>query len=73
LQQGLLGLVKQKLSLFSDDLESAMRLLDGQHENEFGLDSDYIFLRKRLARARQLQERLKTILDNPIVRYLGKK
>ncbi len=73
LQQGLLSLVRQKLALFSDDLEVAMRVLDEARSGRDGKNSEMAFLKKRLKRARQLQQRMEKVLGHPILNYLAKK
>ena len=69
LQQGVLSLVRQKVQLFGNELESSLRLIEAipttssaQHET--------LFLKKRIERAKNLQKRLDRILGNPLVNLL---
>lgn len=73
LQQGILGLVRQKMALFSEDLDDAMKLLNETQLENIALDKDYLFFQKRVDRAKQLQQRTEKIFNHPIVRFLGKK
>lgn len=72
LQLGLLALVRQKLELFSGDLDSSLQLIEtnGIMNQK---NSEYDFLQKRLARAKQLQKRVQKIIDHPVVKYLSSK
>jgi DNA-binding transcriptional regulator GbsR (MarR family) len=70
LQQGVLSMLRHKVEYFGGELEKSMNLLDGEvaSENEEDLD----FLRQRVKRAKKLQERLDSLLGNPLVRLLTK-
>jgi len=73
LQQGILGLVRQKLALFNDDLEDVMRLLSETQVESNTRGRHYVFFQKRVVRARQLLQRMEKIFNHPIIRFLGKK
>ncbi|MGB5685783.1 MAG: hypothetical protein WBM35_08230, partial [Candidatus Electrothrix sp.] len=70
LQQGVLSMLRHKIQHFGGELEKSMNLLDGEvtSENEENLD----FLRQRVARAKKLQERLDSLLGNPLVHLFAK-
>jgi DNA-binding transcriptional regulator GbsR (MarR family) len=73
LQQGILSLVRRKLELFSEDLEDVMRLLNETQTKDIAWDRNYVFFQKRVARAKQLQQRMEKLINHPIIRFLGKK
>ncbi|MCI5163815.1 MAG: MarR family transcriptional regulator [Candidatus Electrothrix sp. AX5] len=70
LQQGVLSMLRHKVEYFGGELEQSMNLLDGEvtSENEEDLD----FLRQRVTRAKKLQERLDSLLGNPLVHLFAK-
>ncbi|WP_339136361.1 MAG: MarR family transcriptional regulator [Candidatus Electrothrix sp. GW3-4] len=70
LQQGLLSMLRHKVQHFGDELEKSLQLLEiasvSTNKEELG------FMQQRVHRAKKLQERLGTILGNPLVRLLAK-
>jgi DNA-binding transcriptional regulator GbsR (MarR family) len=70
LQQGLLALVRGKLQSIGAELDRAEDMLDEAALRE---DQRTQFLRKRLARARNIRKKTALILENPIVKLLGGK
>lgn len=73
LQQGILGLVRQKFALFNDDLEDVIRLLNEKQAENTAKDRHYVFFQKRVTRARQLLHRMEKLFNHPIIRFLGRK
>jgi DNA-binding transcriptional regulator GbsR (MarR family) len=67
LQQGLLSLVRQKVSDFGSQIDASLELL-----NEVGekTDQQVRFLEQRIQRAGKLQRRLDRVLGNPLVALL---
>ncbi|MCW5214085.1 hypothetical protein VU13_01980, partial [Desulfobulbus sp. US5] len=70
LQQGVLSMLRHKVEYFGGELEKSMNLLDGEVASENEEDRD--FLRQRVKRAKKLQERLDSVLGNPLVHLLAK-
>jgi DNA-binding transcriptional regulator GbsR (MarR family) len=70
LQQGVLSMLRHKIQLFGGELEKSMNLLDGEITSENEEDRD--FLRQRVRRAIKLQERLDSLLGNPLVHLFAK-
>lgn len=70
LQQGLLTQLRQKIAHFGEELDVSLDLLDrlSQQENSEELK----FLRQRIGRAKKLQNRLSSVLGNPLVQLLSK-
>jgi DNA-binding transcriptional regulator GbsR (MarR family) len=69
LQQGVLGLVRQKVQLFSTELEGSLDLL--RDVNPESIDENELsFLVQRIERAQKLQGRLEKVLGNPLVKLL---
>ncbi len=73
LQKGILALVRQKVSVFGEELDAVGMMLgevsNGKEENS----KEISFLQQRVTRARKLQRRLNKLLDNPIINLLTKK
>ncbi len=67
LQQGLLSLVRQKVTDFGGELQASIALLEQIDE---GNTKEVEFLRLRVSRASKLQTRLDLILGNPLVQLL---
>lgn len=70
LQQGVLSMLRHKVEYFGGELEKSMNLLDGEVVSENEEDRD--FLQQRVKRAKKLQERLDSVLGNPLVQLLAK-
>ncbi|MFH0785366.1 MAG: hypothetical protein V2B20_25900 [Pseudomonadota bacterium] len=70
LQQGLLALVRQKIQLFGDELESSLEQIQEIPENS-PVKEDIIFLKQRIVRAKKLQSGLERVLGNPLVSLLA--
>ena len=66
LRQGLVSFFRQKVSSFGSELDCTLDALGEEHNEE--LD----FLRRRVRRAKQLQSRLESVVENPVVRFLSK-
>jgi DNA-binding transcriptional regulator GbsR (MarR family) len=69
LQQGLLSLVRQKIQLFGDELDTSLDYLSEVPENS-PMKYEANFLEQRINRAKKLQNGLERILGNPLVRLL---
>lgn len=70
LQHGLLDMVRGKIRTIGAELDNAEDMLAGVTENTVG--SDTRILRKRIQRAKKLRKRAMQILDNPILKMLGR-
>jgi DNA-binding transcriptional regulator GbsR (MarR family) len=70
LQQGLLGLVRQKADAMAAELERVEALLAEPGAKEDG--KDLAFLRGRVQRARVLDQRLSKILRSPLLRIFAR-
>ena len=71
LQQGLLSFVRQKLRTVSLELEEVEGLV-AEHINGPDTPEDLRFLAGRIKRARVLQKRATTVIDNPLVNFFLK-
>jgi DNA-binding transcriptional regulator GbsR (MarR family) len=69
LQHGVLSLFRQKIQLFGAELDDSLELISAVSENSL-TESEAIFLRQRLERAKKLQTGLERILGNPLVKLL---
>ena len=69
LQQGILSIVRTKVSDFGTKLDESVYLINEVEEIESG---ETAFLLQRLERAGKLQKRLERILGNPLVQLLTK-
>ena len=69
LQQGVLTLVRQKVQIFGNELESSLRIIEEIQENS-PAEAERVFLEKRILRAKKLQNRLERVLGNPLVQLL---
>lgn len=70
LQKGLLSIVRQKVQLFGGELDGALELLDAKNE-KVEEDTEVVFLKQRISRARQLQRRLDMVMGNPLFQLLA--
>lgn len=70
LQQGVLSLVRQKVQIFGDELETSLRLIEDIPKTSQDT-REIVFLRKRIERAKILQSRLDRILKNPMISMLA--
>lgn len=70
LQQGLLSLVRQKIQLFGDELESSLEQIREIPEDS-PVKEDLTFLKQRIVRAQKLQSGLERVLGNPLVSLLA--
>ncbi|CAK8716805.1 DNA-binding transcriptional regulator GbsR, MarR family [Candidatus Electrothrix aarhusensis] len=71
LQQGLLAMFRHKVQHFGGELEKSMNLLEFEPVSAVEQE-EFSFIRQRIQRAKKLQERLSSILGNPLVRLLAK-
>lgn len=70
LQQGLLGLVRQKIDAVAAELEQVEGLLAGPGGKQD--EKEIAFLRSRVQRAKVLDERLGKILKSPLLKILAR-
>jgi len=69
LQHGVLSLFRQKIQLFGAELDDSLELISAVSKNSL-TESEAIFLRQRLERAKKLQTGLERVLGNPLVKLL---
>jgi len=69
LQQGVLGLVRQKIQLFGGELDATLEIVEKIPEESLALE-EVTFLKQRIERAKKLQKGLDRVLGNPLVRLL---
>lgn len=69
LQQGIISLVRKKVSDFGDQLDESITLVNIIEDAE---SQEAVFLQQRLERAGKLQKQLDKILGNPLVQLLTK-
>lgn len=70
LREGLLRIVRQKVQLAGAEIDAAQSLLRSGGNGK--ADPEVQFLERRLVRARKLRDRMNWLLDNPLVRMLGR-
>lgn len=70
LQQGLLSVFRQKIQVFGGELDSSLKTIN-DISTDSPLNDEIIFLRKRIERAKKLQNGLERIFGNPLVRLLA--
>lgn len=71
LQIGILSLVRKKVQIFGDELETAGQVLMDATAKDCNIPKEIVFLNQRVARAKKLQKRLRGILDNPLLSLLA--
>ncbi|BHH82672.1 hypothetical protein LA52FAK_09610 [Desulforhopalus sp. 52FAK] len=71
LQQGLLGVVRQRVELFGHELEVVRELIE-KDICEDSCQGDSSFLMSRITRALTIQKRLQKILGNPLLNLFSK-
>ena len=71
LQQGLLSFLRQKVVFFGIELDTALAMLEHAPPQE-NSETELIFLRQRMNRAKKLQRLLLRLLGNPLVNFLAK-
>lgn len=69
LQQGVLTLVRKKITFFGGELDDSLELLNEISDNSPSSD-EIVFLKQRITRAKKLQNGLERVLGNPLVRLL---
>jgi len=69
LRQGLIAFFRQKVVSFGAELDYTLTSLD---EEKGKADGEIDFLMQRVSRAKQLQIRLESVIENPVVRFLSK-
>lgn len=69
LQQGVLSLVRQKIELFGGELDSSLKLI-AEISEKSSSKAEALFLKQRMTRAKKLQNGLKRVLGNPLIRLL---
>lgn len=69
LQQGLLSLLQQKIQVFGSELDYSLKLVQDLPEQSTE-KNEVVFIRQRIERAKKLQNGLKKILGNPLVKLL---
>ena len=72
LRKGLVSFVQQKVKVFGAELDQALSSLDETQEGTKLTSGEVDFLRRRIVRAKQLQGRLESVIDNPVVRFLSR-
>jgi len=70
LQQGALSMIRAKVQTIGSELDDAEQLL--QHAENGQKNPETRFLRSRLDRAKRLRNRAIQIMDNPIIKLLGR-
>ena len=68
-QEGLVALMRRKVSGFSAELEQTETLL---RQEANGKEGDVAFLKGRVRRARQLSNRVERLLNSRVLRYLAR-
>ncbi|MCI5145685.1 MAG: MarR family transcriptional regulator [Candidatus Electrothrix sp. AR3] len=71
LQEGLLSFLRQKVVFFGIELDTALAMLEGTPPQD-NSNTELIFLRQRMNRAKKLQRLLLRLLGNPLVNFLAK-
>jgi DNA-binding transcriptional regulator GbsR (MarR family) len=69
IQQGVLALIRQKVTLFGGELDATLGIIKSIPEASQSLD-DISFLKQRIERAKKLQKGLERVLGNPLVKLL---
>lgn len=73
LRQGLVSFLRQKVLNFGAELDYALTALDSEQAEDNTTEKDDVeFLQQRINRAKQLQGRLESIIENPVVKFLAK-
>ena len=72
LRKGLVSFLQQKVKVFGAELDHALSSLDGTQDVNNLTSGEVDFLRRRIVRAKQLQGRLESVIDNPVVRFLSR-
>jgi DNA-binding transcriptional regulator GbsR (MarR family) len=67
LQQGILSVVRNKVQLFGNELDASLAIIDQTDKSKINAEAE--FLRKRVTRAKKLQNRLDAFLRNPLVKF----
>lgn len=73
LRQGLISFFRQKVLSFGAELDYTLSSLD--EELACGIETkvgELDFLRQRVSRAKQLQMRLESVIESPVVKFLSK-
>ena len=68
LQNGILDMMRSKLRLAGEELEFAEETLINANDS----DEKVRFLKQRIARAKWMRKRMSLIIDNPLIRLIGK-
>lgn len=71
LQQGVLSMVRQKVQIFGNELETGLRLI-GEIPSDSPAENESAFLKARFLRAQKLQTRLQRFLGNPLLKLFTK-
>jgi len=73
LRQGLIAFFRQKVVSFGTELDYTLASLSEEKDSENNnIESELEFLMQRVSRARQLQKRLESVIENPLVKFLAK-
>ncbi len=70
LQQGVLQLFRQKIRIFGDELDESIEMIASVSKDS-PEQHDLVFLKKRVERAKKLQNRVEKILGNPLIKLLS--
>ncbi|HDQ40125.1 MAG TPA: MarR family transcriptional regulator [Desulfonatronum sp.] len=70
LRQGLLAMVRRKMTAAGGELETALEALE-RHGGDDASDRQIRFLHSRVQRAKSLRDRASQILDNPLFKLIG--